>query len=179
MKEQVLNKKKAIVQEIKDKIESSDSVVLMEYSGITVEEVTDLRSKFRESDVDYKVYKNTMMKFAFEDAGYDEFLEFLQGPNAVAFSKEGDPVSAAKVSCEFAKDNDSIKIKAGIVDGKIIDLEEIQRLAKLPSKEVLVAQVLGGLQGPIRGLATVLNGNISGLARVLNQIKDQKEEASA
>ena len=119
-----------------------------------------------------------MMEFAFKDTGFEGFAQFLQGPNAVAFSPAENPVSAAKVSVDFAKEHESLQIKAGIVDGKIIDKAEVKRLAELPSKEVLVAQVLGGLQGPIRGLATVLSGNISGLARALNQIREQKEAAA-
>ena len=102
----------------------------MEYRGLTVEHATDLRNKFRQANVDYKVYKNTMMKFAFKDTGFEGFTEFLQGPNAVAFSPEGDPVSAAKVSVDFAKEHESLQIKAGIVDGKIIDQAEVKRLAE-------------------------------------------------
>ena len=178
MKGYVLQQKRAVVDDIKDKIQKADAIVLMEYRGLTVEHATDLRNKFRQANVDYKVYKNTMMEFAFKDTGFEGFAQFLQGPNAVAFSPAGDPVSAAKVSVDFAKEHESLQIKAGIVDGKIIDKAEVKRLAELPSKEVLVAQVLGGLQGPIRGLATVLSGNISGLARALNQIREQKEAAA-
>ena len=129
MKEYVLQQKRAVVDEIKEKIQKADAIVLMEYRGLTVEHATDLRNKFRQANVDYKVYKNTMMEFAFKDTGFEGFAQFLQGPNAVAFSPAGDPVSAAKVSVDFAKEHESLQIKAGIVDGKIIDKAEVKRLA--------------------------------------------------
>ena len=113
------------------------------------------------------------MKFAFKDLGYDEFNEFLKGPSAVAFGIE-DPVAAAKVTAEFAKKNEKLEIKAGIVDGKIINIEEVKSLAELPSKEVLVAQVLGGLNAPIQGFTNVLQGTIRSLAIVLNAIAEKE-----
>lgn len=178
MKEEKLQLKSQMVDEIKGKIENAQSIVLVNYRGLNVEEVTELRKKFREANVDYKVYKNTMMVRAFEELGYDGISEFLKGPSAIAFSNE-DPVSAAKISSEFAKDHEKLEIKSGVVDGKIITPKEIGDLAKLPSREVLIAQVLGGLNSPIQGLANVLNGNIRGLAVVLQAIADKKEQATA
>ncbi|EOD01484.1 50S ribosomal protein L10 [Caldisalinibacter kiritimatiensis] len=169
-----LEKKKQIVSEIKEKIDNAQSVVLVDYRGLNVEEVTELRKKFREAGVEYKVYKNTLMRFAFKDAGLEEFNEYLTGPNAVAFGYE-DPVSPAKVTHEFAKEHETLEIKAGVVDGKVISLEEVKSLAELPSKEQLIAQVLGGLNGPISGFANVLQANIRNLAYALNAIKEKKE----
>ncbi|MDO5715247.1 MAG: 50S ribosomal protein L10 [Tissierellia bacterium] len=177
MKEERIQAKQALVDEIKDKIEDAQSIVFLNYSGLNVFDVTELRSKYRESNVDYKVYKNTLLRRAFEDLGYEGLDEVLKGPSAVAFGME-DPASAAKISAEFAKDHDALKIKSGIVDGRILSVEEVDELAKLPSKEVLVAQVLGGLNAPIQGLANVLTGNIRGLAIVLQQIAE-KQEATA
>ncbi|NMA48731.1 MAG: 50S ribosomal protein L10 [Tissierellia bacterium] len=173
MKDKTLLAKTKVIDEIKEKIELSQAVVLVDYRGLDVAQLTELRKKYREAGVDYKVYKNTMMKFAFKDLGYDEFNEFLKGPSAVAFGIE-DPVAAAKVTAEFAKKNEKLEIKAGIVDGKIINIEEVKSLAELPSKEVLVAQVLGGLNAPIQGFTNVLQGTIRSLAIVLNAIAEKE-----
>ena len=174
LKEEKLQSKQALVDEIK----GAQSIVLVNYRGLTVEEVTELRSKYREANVDYKVYKNTMMRRAFEELGVEGLEDFLKGPSAIAFGME-DPASAAKISSEFAEDHDALEIKAGYVDGKVLSLPEIDALAKLPSKEVLVAQVLGGLNAPIQGFANVLNGTLSGFARVIAQIADKKENEAA
>jgi len=178
LKEEKLQSKQALVDEIKEKIEGAQSIVLVNYRGLSVEEVTELRSKYREANVDYKVYKNTMMRRAFQDLGIDGFDEILKGPSAIAFGNE-DPASAAKISAEFAEDHEALEIKAGFVDGKILSLDEVDALAKLPSKEVLIAQVLGGLNAPIQGLANVLNGTLSGFARVIAQIAEKKENEAA
>ncbi|NLX61826.1 MAG: 50S ribosomal protein L10 [Tissierellia bacterium] len=178
MSSKALEKKKQIVEEIKEKIEKSQSVVLVDYRGLNVDQVTQLRKKYREAGVDYKVYKNTLMRFAFKEAGYEEFNEYLTGPNAVAFGFD-DPVAPAKVTHEFAKEHESLEIKAGIGDGKIVSLDEIKRLADLPSREVLIAQVLGGLNAPIAGFANVLQGTIRSLVYALNAIKEKQEAQEA
>lgn len=173
MREQTLQAKTENVEEIKAKIEKSQSVVLVDYRGLNVEQLTELRSRYRAAGVDYKVYKNSMMRFAFKDSGLEEFNEYLKGPSAIAFGYD-DPVSAAKITSEFVKDNEKLEIKAGIVDGKVIDVAGVNNLAKLPSKEVLVAQVLGGFNSPIQGFANVLQGTIRSLATVLNAIAEDK-----
>jgi large subunit ribosomal protein L10 len=173
VKEQALQVKAQVVDEIKEKISSSQSMVLVDYRGLNVAQLTDLRKRYRDAGVDYKVYKNTMMRFAFKELGLEDFNEFLKGPSAVAFGTN-DPVSAAKVTAEFAKTNDKLEIKAGIVDGKVISAEGVKSLAELPSREVLVAQVLGGFNAPIQGFANVLQGTIRGLAIVLNAIAEEK-----
>lgn len=170
----VLDQKKQVVEEIKEKIGNSQAVVLVDYRGLNVEEVTELRKKYREAGVDYKVYKNTLMRFAFKDAGLEDFNEFLTGPNGIAFSFE-DPVSPAKITSEFAKDHKNLEIKAGIVDGMIIGLDQIKDLAELPSREVLVAQVLGGLNAPITGFVNVLQGNMRNLVYALNAVREKQE----
>ena len=174
MKEKVIQEKQKVIEEIKGKVEEAQSVVLVDYRGLNVEELTELRSKYREVGVEYKVYKNTMMRFAFKDAGYEDFNEYLTGPNAVAFGFE-DQVQAAKITHEFSKDHEKLEIKAGIVDGKIIGIEEVKSLASLPSKEVLIAQALGGLNAPITGFANVLQGNIRNLVYALDAIRQQQE----
>lgn len=175
MKEYVLKQKQDIVNEIKEAYENSQSVVLVEYRGLDVAEITELRSNYRNANVNYKVYKNTMMKIAFEELGLEEFNEYLTGPNAVAFSTE-DAVVGAKVTNDFAKDHENLVIKAGIVDGKVIGVDEVKALASLPSKEVLIAQVLGTLNAPISGFANVLQGTIRQAVYAFNAVKEKKEQ---
>lgn len=177
MREQTLQAKSAIIEEIKEKINNAESMVLVDYRGLNVSQLTELRSQYRNSGVEYKVYKNSMMRFAFKDAGMEEFNQYLKGPSAIAFSYD-DPVPAAKITSEFAKDNDKLEIKAGIVDGRIIDLDGIKNLAELPPKDVLIAQTLGGLNAPIQGFANVLQGTIRGLAIVLNRVAEEKEKTA-
>ena len=173
MKEQTLQVKTQNVDEIKEKINKAQSMILVDYRGLNVEQITELRSQYRKAGVDYKVYKNSMMRFAFKDSGLEGFNEFLKGPSAIAFGYD-DPVAAAKVTSEFAKTNEKLEIKAGIVDGKIIDVQEVKDLAALPSREVLIAQVLGGFNAPIQGFANVLQGTVRGLVVALNAIAKKK-----
>lgn len=174
----ILDHKKALVEEIKEKVEKSQGVVLVDYRGLNVDEVNELRANYRKAGVEYKVYKNTMMRFAFKEAGFEEFNEYLTGPNAVAFGFE-DPVQAAKVTHDFAKANNKLEIKAGIVDGNVIGLDQIKNLADLPPREVLIAQVLGGLNAPISGFANVLQGTLRNLVYALEAVREKKvaEEA--
>lgn len=169
-----LEEKQKIVEEIKEKFQEAQSAVLVDYRGLNVEEITELRSKLREKGVDYKVYKNTMMRFAAKETGFEGLLEYLVGPTAVAFGME-DPVEAAKIINNFVKEHDDLEIKAGMVDGKVIDVKEIKNLAELPPKEMLIAKVLGGLNAPIFGFANVLQGTMRGLVYALNGVKEQKE----
>jgi len=176
VKEQALQAKVENVEEIKEKISKAQAVVLVDYRGLNVDQLTELRSNYRKAGVEYKVYKNTMMRFAFKDSGLEEFNQFLKGPNAIAFGYD-DPVGAAKVTAEFAKNNEKLEIKAGIVDGKIIDIDGVKSLAELPPREVLIAQALGGLNAPIQGFVNVLQGSIRSLAIVLNAIAEKQQEA--
>ncbi len=175
MKDKVLQAKQAVVSEIKEKIDRAQAVVLMDYRGLTVDEATELRRQFREAGVEYKVYKNTMMRFAFKEAGLEDFNKNLTGPNSIAFGYD-DPVGVAKVSKEFSKTHEKLEIKAGLVEGKPVSVSEIERLAALPSREVLLAQLLGGLNAPIQGFANVLNGTIKGLVVALNAIQEKKAQ---
>ncbi|NTW72145.1 MAG: 50S ribosomal protein L10 [Eubacteriaceae bacterium] len=166
--------KEVVVKEITEKLQNAQSAILVDYRGLNVEEVTEFRSIARKVSVDYKVYKNTMMRFAAKETGNDGMLEYLFGPTAVAFSNE-DPVAAAKIVTEFAKKHKAMEIKGGMVGGKAINEQGVRDLAELPPKEVLIAQVLGGFNAPIAGFVGVLQANLSGLARVLSQVKEQKE----
>ena len=169
-----MEKKQALVQEIVEKLKNSQGTVLVDYCGLNVAEITELHNLSCENNIDYKVYKNTMVRFAGKNAGVDGHLEHLTGPNAIAFC-DCDPVAAAKLINKFAKTHKALEIKAGIVEGKVIDVDGVISLAKLPPKEELVAKALGSLNAPIAGFVNVLNANIRGLAIALNQIAEQKQ----
>ena len=168
MKDFVLEQKQAVVSEIREKIESSGSLVLVDYRGLTVEEVTDLRKKYREAGVQYKVYKNTMMKIAFKELGFEDFNQYLQGPSAVAFSTE-DVTAAARITNEFAKNNEKLVIKAGILEGKLLDAQEVKAVANIPSREVLIAKLLGSFKAPVSNFVYMLDA--------LRKKKEEQEQA--
>ncbi len=170
----VLSKKQEIVESLAGKLQNSCAGVLVDYSGTNVAVDTELRRKMRESNVDYSVIKNTLARFAIDKIGFNELDSVLNGTTALALSAD-DPVAPAKVLAEYAKKpNSTIKIKAGFVDGKVISADEVMALSELPSREALVAQVLGTLMAPISGLANVCSANIRGLAVALQAIADQK-----
>lgn len=171
--EKILEQKKAVVAELSERLKGSVAGVLVNYKGITVADDTKLRKDLREAGVKYTVVKNTLLKRAAEDAGIEGLDPVLEGTTALATSEE-DYVAAAKILCEYAENNKNFEIKSGYVDGGVLGVDEIKDLAKLPSKEVLVAKALGGLNAPISGFVTVLNGNIRGLACVLNAIAEKK-----
>ncbi|HZK34052.1 MAG TPA: 50S ribosomal protein L10 [Bacillota bacterium] len=170
----VREEKVKVVNEIRKKLEGASSVILLDYRGLTVEEVTQLRKEFREKDVDYKVYKNTMTELALKELGHDGLIEHMTGPTAIAFGTS-DPVAPAKILTENIKKLKKMTLKAGMVDGKLIDVDEIKALAELPSREELIAKMLGSMNAPISGLVNVLSGPTRGLACALNAIKEQKE----
>jgi len=170
-----LENKKEIVKEISQKFAGAQSIVLVDYKGLNVEKATLLRNKAREANVSYKVYKNTLARLAATEAGCGELNEHLVGSIAIAVS-ENDPVAPAKLLSTFIKENKILSIKAGYVDGKVMTATEVEKLAALPSKEELVAKMLGSLNSPIAGLVNVLNGNVRGLVVALNAIKEQKEQ---
>lgn len=157
MNQSVLKEKQQQVSEITEKLRKAKSVVLVEYKGLSVEKATDLRRKCRDAGVEYKVYKNTLMRFAFEELGYKDFGVNLEGPNAIALSYN-DEISAAKVTNDFAKtSNEALVLKAGIAEGKILNTAEVVALANVPPREVIIAQLAGVLQGNIRNLAYMLD----------------------
>ena len=163
----VLESKKAVVDSLTEKIQNATSVVFVEYKGITVAQDTALRKQFRDADVDYSVVKNTLTRFAAKNAGYD-FSELLNGTTSMA-STTGDPIAPARIVCEFAKKNKlPITIKGGIVEGSVLSAQQLSGFGELPSKNALVAQVLGTFLAPI-----------SSLAFVLDQIRAQKEGPAA
>ncbi len=170
--------KKAVVQEITDKIKASKSIVFVEYSKLSVAEVSELRRKCKENGCEYKVYKNTLVRKAFNDLGFTQFDEDLNGPMAMTFgSIETD---AAKIMMEAQKTYDTkIVIKSAFVDNSYVDKDGVKDLATMPSREELVAKMLGSMQAPIANFAGVLNNLVSGIVRVLDKIAKSKEEGEA
>jgi large subunit ribosomal protein L10 len=164
----VLESKKAIVDALADKMQNATSVVFVDYKGITVAQDTELRNKFREAGVEYSVVKNTLTRFAANKIGYSDFDEILNGTTAMA-STTDDPIAPARIVSEFAKKNKNVlKIKGGLVEGKPQSVENLAAFGELPSKNALIAQVLGTFLAPI-----------SSLAFVLDQIRIQKDPNAA
>lgn len=172
--EKILNLKKDKVEKLTVKFKDAKSIVLADYRGLTVEQDTNLRKAMRESDIEYSVIKNSITRFAAKETGYEDLDEHLSGPTALAISFQ-DPVAPSKVLSKYAKEYKVLEIKAGIVEGNIVDVEEIKAIASLPSREELVARVVGGLSGPLYGIVSVLNANIRGLAVALNAIAEKKQ----
>ncbi len=171
--EKILEQKKAVVESLAEKLSASCAGVVVDYRGITVSDDTKLRKELREAGVDYFVVKNTLLSRAAKKAGIDGLEPVLEGTTAIALSNE-DYIAPARILCKFSDDNKSFKVKSGFVDGKIMPVSEIQELSKLPSREILVAKVLGGLNAPISGFATVLNGTLKGLVVALNAIAEKQ-----
>lgn len=148
--------KQPIIQEISDTIKDAQSVVVVDYRGLTVAEDTQLRKQLREAGVSYKVYKNTYVSRAVEGTDFESLREVLEGPSAFAVSAE-DATAPARVISEFAKKAPKLEIKAGVVEGTFYDAEGMKAIAEIPSRDVLVSRLLGSLQSPITNLARVLN----------------------
>jgi len=165
--------KQQVVSDIKAKLEGSTSAVLTDYRGLNVAQVTELRRKMREAGIEYKVLKNTMIRFAARELGLEELEPFLEGPTAVAFS--ADPVAPAKIIYDFAKTNKALEVKVGVLEGKVIEAAQVKALADLPSREELLAKVVGGMQAPLYGLASVLSGTLRSFVYALDAVRKQKE----
>ncbi|AGX02154.1 MULTISPECIES: 50S ribosomal protein L10 [Bacillaceae] len=162
-----IEQKKLIVDEIADKFKASKSTVVVDYRGLTVAEVTELRKQLRDAGIEFKVYKNSMARRAAEASELSGLNEALTGPNAIAFSNE-DVVAPAKILNDFAKKHEALEIKAGVIEGNIASVEDVKALAELPSREGLLSMLLSVLQAPIRNLALAAKA-----------VADQKEEQGA
>ena len=158
--------KAPIVQEISDSIKDAQSVVIVDYRGLTVAEDTQLRKQLREAGVTYKVYKNTFMNFAFKGTEFESLSGVLEGPNAIAISTT-DATAPARVLAEFAKKAPALEIKAGVVEGNFYDAEGMKTISSIPSREVLLSKLLGSMQSPI-----------ANFARVIKQIAEKDGEAA-
>ena len=148
--------KQPIVAEISEAIKDAQSVVLVDYRGLTVEQDTSLRKQLREAGVTYKVYKNTMMNFAFKGTDFEALAPYLEGPSAVAISTT-DATAPARILAKFAKDAKKLEIKAGVVEGNVYDAAGMQAISQIPSRDELISKLLGSLQSPITNFARVMN----------------------
>ncbi|MCA1024366.1 50S ribosomal protein L10 [Halobacillus litoralis] len=163
----IIEQKKQIVSDLAEKFRNSKSAVLVDYRGLDVAEVTELRNQLREAGVEYKVHKNTMIRRAAAEVELSDLDEVLQGPTAIAFHAE-DAVAPARILNNFAKDHEDLEIKGGVVEGQVATLEQIKEVANLPNYEGLVSMFLSVLQAPIRNFAYATQA-----------VADQKEEESA
>ncbi len=166
--------KAEVVNEIEEKLKKAVSAVLTDYRGLNVNDLAELRGELRKEGVEYKVYKNTLMKRAVEKADLAELATHLNGPTALAFSFD-DPVAAARLVAGYAKTNKALKIKAGLFEGRVLGAAEMKILATLPPREVLLAKLAGTLNAPISGLVNTLQGPLRGLAMTLGQVAEAKK----
>jgi large subunit ribosomal protein L10 len=169
--------KKQVVDEYKTKIQSSKALYFIEPAGITPNEATELKKAFIELDSTFNVVSNTLLKIALQEENIEATEELLTGKNAIIFSS--DNVSeTAKVIKKFIDDSEKATVKGGLLDGKVLSKEDVLSLASLPSREVLIAQVVGTMNAPISGFVNVLAGNVRSIMNVINAIKDQKENVA-
>lgn len=171
-------KKEQVVAKIKEKLEQSSSVILADYRGLNVGQITKMRAELRQAGVEFKVLKNTLTSLAAKEVGLDDLDQYLEGPTALAFGVD-DPVAPAKILVKYAKEFKQLEIKGGVLEGKVVDLAAVKALADLPSREELLAQVLRGMQSPLAGFAGALNGVLRNFVYVLEAVRKQKAEAEA
>jgi large subunit ribosomal protein L10 len=171
-----ISQKKEQVKRLAQELAKSEISILVDYKGLDVLKMTDLRSRLRKEGVQIEVVKNTLLSRASEGTDAALMKKFYKGPNAIILSTD-DPVAPAKVLVDFAKDNDKLEIKAGALSGKLLSLEEIKQLAKMPSREELLGQLVRTLNAVPTSFVTVISGVPRAFVNVLNAIKDQKEAA--
>lgn len=170
--------KVAEVQAITERLQAAQSLVLADYQGLTVEEMTNFRVKCRENNIDCRVVKNRLARIACDNADTVVLKDHLKGPTAMIFGPESQ-VDPAKILVDFAKENDKMGIKGGYVDGQFLDANEVVALSKVPSRDELMAKIMAGLNSPAAGLAMALNGVASGLTRCIDGMAKAKAEAEA
>jgi large subunit ribosomal protein L10 len=168
--------KEALVEGLHEKFSRAKALILTDFRGLDTSSMNALRNQLREASVEYRVVKNTLMSMASEGTDVAVLKDYFSGPSAVALSYD-DPVVPAKVLTKFGEDNAALKIRAGVLDGKVVDLAAIERLAKLPSREGLLAQLLSVLNGPARSLVTVLQGVPRSFVTVLHAMGEKKGSA--
>lgn len=172
----IRSEKEQSVAQVREALQNAKSVVLADNLGLTVSQVTKLRKELREAGVDMKVAKNTMIRIAAKELGIEGLDSYLHGTTVLAFSNADEATAAKKIRDFFAKEkNPKFVMKAGILEGKVLDINGVKALADLPSREVLLAQVLGGIQAPLTGVAGVINGLLSSFAYALDARIQQLE----
>lgn len=165
--------KETRVVEIKDRFNAAEAVIMVDYRGLTVKEMQELRGKLRELGCEAKVYKNSLTEIAIRELALPNMDEFLAGPTAFVFVV-GDPVAPAKALTTFAKEHEALELKGGLVQNQVVGAEGVKAIAMLPSREELIAKLLGTMQNPLRGTVTVLAGPARAFATVLDAIAKQK-----
>lgn len=171
--------KVALVGELQELVGLTKAAILTDYRGLSVAELTELRKKLRGVDAEYRVVKNTLFKLAAGDQmPVAELSEHLTGPTAIGFAK-GDPVAVAKILLDYARDHKAMSVKAGVMDGRVLSVAQVEALSKTPPREVLISQMLGSLQAPISGFVGTLGGIISNFVFTLQAIADKQEGAAA
>lgn len=176
MSEERLNQKKQQVEEIAEKMKEARSVVIVDYLGLTVEQDTNLRNELRDEGVYYKVIKNNILSRAAKELDIEGVEDYFKGPTAAAFGLE-DAVSPAKILAKHVKDTKKIEIKGGILNHEAISAERVDELAKLPSREELLAKMVGSMNAPISNFVGVLSAIPRSLVYALNAVREQKEQA--
>ena len=171
-------RKEAAVQDLRDRLSKAQNLFLTDFAGLTVEEITKLRRELRKDGSSYTVVKNTLFKIAAGDEIAKQFDAHLAGPTGIVFAGE-DPVAPAKAIKQFSDEAKKLGVKAAYIDGKYADAKQVAVLASLPPRIELIARLVGSLASPMRGLVTVLSGNQSGLVRLLNAIREQKNAAGS
>ncbi len=164
------------VEALRERLGRAQTIVLTNFRGLTVGEMGQLRAKLREAGVEYRVVKNRLLRIAARDAGIEGLDPYLEGPTAAAFGTD-DPVAAAKIIHDFIRQMRKLETKGGVIDRRAVTAAEIKRLADLPPRQVLLAQLVGGIASPLTGMMTVLSGVTRGLVIALDQIRQQREAA--
>lgn len=175
--EKILESKKQVVAGLTEELKSAAAGVIVDYRGLSVEEDTELRRKFRDAGVKYSVVKNSLLGFAAKEVGLEGLEEVLHGPTALAYHTD-DMVAPAKIFSDFAKEHEVVSLKSGFMEGKVITLDEVKTLASTPSKEVLIAKMMGSLQSPVSGLVRLLDTIVNGGVEIADLIAKKNAEAS-
>lgn len=170
---QTKQQKKELVKDLAEKIKTSKAVVLSDFKGLSVKDMTILRSELREKNINLQVLKKTLINIAFKEAGVEMDVKKIEGQLAVAVASD-DEVEAAKIIARMSKVNENLKIMGGLLGKNVLSQEEVMALSKLPSKEELLAKLVGTLKAPISGFTNVLSGNLRGLVQVLDAIGKSK-----
>lgn len=165
--------KAKIISEVKERFEKAKAVVMTDYKGLNVEEITELRAKLHETSCEYKVIKNTLTQLAISEMKLKGLEEFLTGPTAIAF-EYGDPVASTKVISNFQKEHEKFKIKVGVLGKKILTRQDVKSLASLPDRETILSMLFARMQSPITGIVNVLQAPLRNLVNVLDAISKQK-----
>lgn len=170
------SQKESLVVEIKDRLNEAGALLLADYRGLTVKEMQELRGQVRAAGSELKVYKNSLTEIAIRELALPSLDDYLEGPTAIIFTGE-DPVATAKALTAFAKTHKALELKGGLVENQVVDADGVKAIATLPSREELIAKLLGTMLNPLTGFARVLNGPVEAFARTVQAVADQKSAA--